>query len=111
MDKELKRKWLKVLDKVEEDWRAPGVHFKNGAFYDKYGASMIRGSRYCPICILVKSRCRSCLFGFGFHIRYSLFTDYDNYGGCMDIITKAENQKSRRPIFDAIRKARKWVKE
>ena len=97
MTKRERAKALKALDETEKKWR------KKKDFESR--------PSYCPLCKA------ACYDGWGSHsncIYQKVFTPYRACGlgvgnPCMETVDKAAMNHSRRPIFDAIRKMRRWV--
>ena len=106
MTKREKAKALKALDETEKKWRK--AIFFEGYFLDTDGKIMGDNVEDCPFCVAYgwkgeKQHPSNCLANI-------LAKDNCRFP-CLVIIEKAEDKKSLRPIFDAIRKMRRWVLE
>ena len=91
-----KKKLLRLLDKTEAIWRR--ATWEDGCGWKR--------DDNCPLCFYFDYKCDRCI------VTETFMTDCDAaHSRCDPIIAKANASHSRRPVYDAIRKMRKWVEK
>ena len=98
-----KKKLLRLLDKTEAIWRRTTWEVLCHKWIKDTG---------CPICVYFDYKCDRCIVTKTFVSCDPIVAKANaSHSRCDPIVAKANASHSRRPVYDAIRKMRKWVEK
>jgi len=112
MKKSARRRWLRLTDEVERKYRSavwvlervwPAERRPVWLLLGEDGEMAADPSR-CPYCIEVEGVCDKCIVPF-------VMGSAENTGACFSIIDRMFNNKTRRPIYNALRRIRRALEE